>query len=153
MSDDFNLVFILLIILMLRLSHSMIENVPSEQVKDVCNESKELMAKIYGILKKMMHVLEFFKWMLENPQQLSPPLIKSVSSKQFPAQKYTSFNKEFAQCNICCFTETSSDLFILLLPWWLSEDGLKTESYATMTTTRIISRNLMGNWQATRLTS
>jgi hypothetical protein len=38
------------------------------------------MAKIYGILETMMHVLVFFKWMLELPQQVSPPLLKSVSS-------------------------------------------------------------------------
>lgn len=37
MYDDFNLVFILFFILMLRLSHSMIENAPFELVKDVCN--------------------------------------------------------------------------------------------------------------------
>ena len=89
---DFYLVFILFFILMLRLSHSMIENAPSELVKDVCNESKELMAKIYGISETMMHVLVFLQMDARTASAIITTLSKISIQLAISSTKYTNSN-------------------------------------------------------------
>lgn len=90
---DFYLVFILFFILMLRLSHSMIENAPSELVKDACNESKELMAKINGILETMMHVLVFLQMDARTASAITTTLSKISIQLAISTTKYTNSNR------------------------------------------------------------
>jgi hypothetical protein len=75
------------------------------------------MAKIYGILETMMHVLVFFKWILELPQQVSPvtTLAKISIQLAISSTKYINLNKELARYNICCFTKNSSGFFLTVM--------------------------------------
>ncbi|KAG6752684.1 hypothetical protein POTOM_042719 [Populus tomentosa] len=69
------------------------QNAPSELVNDVCNESKELMAKIYGILEIMMHVLVFLRMDARTASAIITTPSKISIQLAISSTKYTNSNR------------------------------------------------------------